>query len=139
LKLIWAKLLPAFTLSLLSILITAIVMLNIGALERGSVLLMVLTVFFIYTAHVLWSVDLDLISPQTKLYRDRQSISVNPNEIKSVINGFFLAFITFVFALLMLFFQNDPQAWTRMIIGTALFFGFRLWLNLTRLRVFENE
>jgi len=135
--LIYSKLFLNYILSILSVLVTATLMARINAIPLAHVWYMFAVIVLLLTGHLLWSIDFDLINPKYDLYKDRQKISTNPNEVKSVIAAFVIAFVAFGYTLLLLL-QADPMTWIRMLIGSSIFFLVRIYLNVSRLKVFNR-
>ena len=95
-------------------------------------------VMFVFTAHLLWSVDMDITKPQYKFYHDGIHSTTNPNEVKSTVLAFVLALFFFGWTFFMLI--EDPNtAFIKIIVIAAALLGLRIFLNLSKAKVYFRE
>ena len=97
-----------------------------------------ISVFCTYTAHMLWSVDLDIMNPQHAYYNDGVHSGHNANEIRSTIIAFFIAFLSFIITLILI--SEDPSiAWFKIVGMSIVFLAIRIYLNMARAKVYFKE
>ncbi len=103
----------------------------------GSWLLFI-SIFLIYLGHVLWSAELDFMNPQDKVYATAGGSISNPNETKSAVIAFA---VSIIFALIAFFLlsESNSSAFIKIFIIAAIFFAARLYLFITRIKVYNTE
>jgi len=116
-----------------SLLISVIFLVRIGGVATNHAVQIYILVMLLYLAHMLWSFDLDLSNPQHKKY-DGGNFTNNPNETKSSIIGFVLAFIIFVAALTFLMENSATAIWKTIGIAIIILVA-RIFLNRARMKV----
>lgn len=123
---------------LLSTVATAIIFFLTNKQNLGGVWLLFIAIFFIYLGHVLWSAELDFMNPQDKIYATTGVNISNPNETKSTVFAFVIAI---VMALISFFLINEDirVAFIKILAIGIIFFGVRLYLFMTRIRVYNTE
>lgn len=133
-----AKLVFNAILMITSIFITSIIFyFTNGHSVLGSFMLF-FTVLFTYIGHMLWSAELDIMNPQYEQYASTGSHIKNPNENKSIIYCFMLAFIFFAVSLF-LFTENVTAAWIKIAVIALAFMLFRAYLYYNKIKVYYRE
>ena len=124
--------------SILSLVTTFVIFGTMTNMPTGQLILFFFSVLFIYLAHVLWSAELDFMNPQNRQYATTGSNVNNPNESKSTAIGFGLAFgfsaITFL-----LFMEGVMLAWIKVFIIALVFLIMRIYLYVSRVRLYYKE
>lgn len=100
--------------------------------------LLFIAIYLIYLAHVLWSAELDFMNPQDKIYASSGTSISNPNETKSIIIAFVIAFV-FAFISFFLLNENIRIGFFKLFLIAAIFFGVRLYLFVTKIKVYNTE
>ena len=110
---------------------------NIGVINS---LFLCFGMLFVYLAHLFWSAELDVMNPQNRLYQTSGKQQKNPNESKSTL----IAFISSgLFAFISYFLLGDPASagsvFFKLFVIGAVYFGIRLYLLLTKIRLYYKE
>lgn len=122
--LLLAKIFPSAVFVAISLLATIFVLLFTLQLSVGDILLLVFGIGFIYLAHMFYSAELDIMNPQVELYATIGSNENNPNEIKSTITAFLIAFITAAAVFLLLAENSGPYTYLKLFSVSV---GVLLW------------
>jgi hypothetical protein len=96
-----AKLIIPYVFSVISLTATVLVLdkyAHFIGLLRADVVKIFFIALFVNTAHIFWSVDMDITNPQQKNYINGQHITRNPNEISSVLLGLAVSLVFFAIA-----------------------------------------
>lgn len=123
---------------LMSTVATGIIFYMTNKQNLSGVWLLFIAIFFVYLGHVLWSAELDFMNPQDKIYATTGTNVSNPNETKSTVFAFVIAF---VLALITFFLLDEDinVAFIKILFVGIIFFGVRLYLFITRIRVYNTE
>ena len=114
-----------------------IIKLSVG-LTVSQTLLLSISLIFVYVAHLLWSAELDIMNPQNHQYQTTGSSQKNPNEFHSTLYAFILSA---VFAFISFFLMNEDirVVFSKMLIISALLLIARLWLYVTKVKLYYKE
>jgi len=86
---------------------------------------MLITILILNSAHIFWSIQIDILNPKLSEYASTGSLSNNQNVAKSVTSGFIMSVVfAVIFGLLSYFFAEVD--WLITIILAGMFFVFRL-------------
>jgi len=137
-RLLFSKLTVNMAIGLIGIIITTIVYAQYY--QAGSVNLWLFggTAYFVYLAHLFWSGELDLMNPQYEQYATFSEQSNNPNENKSTLLAFFLAFI-FALCVFLLMGEGVTKIWIKAFIVSIIFSAFRIFVYFLKIRVYYKE
>lgn len=133
-----AKLTLNLVLSTLSILATALILKSVVQLSLPETMFVFLIATLVNMSHILWSAQLDIVSPQYRFYHNGVHNSTNPNETKSTILAFTLAFLFFGISLF-LFFENYAVAWQKLLGIALVFAAARIFLFFANAKVYFKE
>jgi hypothetical protein len=134
-----SKLSLSYLLSVISIALTCVIMLSTLNMRIGDIILIFFTVLFIHTAHILWSVDLDIMNPQYNKYFDGAHEGTNPNEVKSVLIAFMLSFVFFAVTLFLIL-ENPAAVYFKITALALAVLLLRIYLSFSRIKVyFKND
>ena len=104
----------------------------------GNAIMLALGMSFIYLAHLLWSAELDIMNPQNRQYQTTGKTQKNPNEAKSTIFCFIMAGL-FAFVMYFLISENFAKVFPKIMLIGAAVFAVRLYLYLTRIKLYYKE
>lgn len=135
---IFSKLIFQFVFMLISIIATIVVYSKFTTISNWNIFYMFLIVLLCYSAHLLWSVELDIMNPQTGAYATIGSHVKNPNETKSNILAFFISFLIFGVSLF-LFIENMDVALFKVMLISAMFLVVRIYLFVTKVKIYYME
>lgn len=135
---ILTKLLPNATFGLLAIVATLGVLVATLPLKIGEICMIIGAIIMIYIAHLLYSAQLDLMNPQNQLYSSVGSTVSNPNEMKSTLWAFLIAFVTagVIFFLLN---EKSGNVYPKLIIVSAAAFIYRAYTFFSMLKLYYKE
>jgi len=121
----WAKITINLLLSSVMIILSFILFrLSLKNFPASDLWPMMITILILNSAHILWSIQIDVLNPRLSDYAATGSLSNNPNVSKSVTIGFTLSIIFAVtFGILSFFFPSI--AWTITIGLASIFLIFR--------------
>ena len=137
-KILTPKLVFSLVLSFASTL-AAVVIFGIFA-KIGVINSIVCAVFIysLYVGHLFWSAELDVMNPQNEQYATSGNQENNPNERKSSLFAFIIAFLGFGISLL-LFNENIFVAWIKLMGIGLLFAVARIYLYIQRIKIYYKE
>ncbi|MDR0850734.1 MAG: hypothetical protein LBN07_04640 [Christensenellaceae bacterium] len=95
-------------------------------------------VLFVFTAHLLWSVDMDITNPQYKFYHDGVHSTTNPNEIKSTVLAFVLSLFFFGWTFFLML-DDAKTVWIKIMLIAMALLGLRVYLNLSKAKVYFKD
>lgn len=122
----------------LSILITVIIFASFLKINVINTILIFVFIESLYLGHMLHSVELDIMNPQTQRYQTEGDNLSNPNDIKSVIFAFL---ISIIFALITYFLisENMNIVWTKVMLVAVVYMLIRTWLFVNKVKVYYKE
>ena len=87
---------------------------------------------------MLYSVELDVMNPQTERYQTEGINLNNPNDIKSVVVAFILstliAFVTYFFIS-----ENMYTVWYKVFAISIIYIAYRIYLFVNKVNVYYKE
>ncbi len=124
--------------SFVSLTLTTIVLTTMADLPLNQAWSVTTIAFLISIAHILWSVEMDILNPQYRFYKGGTHQSSNPNQNKSVgiafLLSFFLAFWTFFLLL-----ENESVAWIKLIVLCIGILAVRMFFFISRVKAYFRE
>ena len=115
---------------------------NIFAIEASlptlDAIMIGLTVFAMYVAHMFASAESDIMNPQYKQYATFNDQANNPNESSSGIMAIIYAAIVFIVALFLLS-RGDKTAWVKIGLVATAFATFRIFTYVAAIKAFYKE
>ena len=137
-SLLFSKLTVNLAIGFVGIVLTTIVYANYGALNTTQLILFAVTVYALYVAHAFWSAELDIMNPQYAQYATFSEQSNNPNENKSTLLSFALAFVTAVL-MLVLSLEDTQKVWIKLLCLSLALATFRVWAFFIKIKVYYKE
>ena len=122
----------------ISIIVSTTVISTFAKFDVIKSALLCFSMIFIYIAHLLWSAEIDIMNPQNRLYQTSGDSQKNPNETKSVIIAFILS-ILFAFVTFFLMSENIKVVFIKLFFVTLIVLIVRIYLYLTRIRLYYKE
>ena len=122
----------------LSILITVIIFASFLKINVLNTILIFVFIESLYLGHMLHSVELDIMNPQTQRYQTEGDNLSNPNDIKSVIFAFLISII-FAFITYFLISENMNIVWTKVMLVAVVYMLIRTWLFVNKVKVYYKE
>lgn len=137
--LLLSKLLFTTVFMMVAFIATFVVLLLSTSLGFTRCLIIILSVLFIYFAHLFYSAELDIMNPQIELYATIGGNENNPNETKSTLVAFLAAFLTFGMMLFLLI-ENPGLVTYLKIMGLGLVMMlFRGYMLLSKIKLYYKE
>ena len=133
-----AKLIPNTLFCLVSFAITFVILLVSTKLSLLNATYMILSVLFIYLAHLMFCAQTDLMNPQTEIYASVGEQENNPNESISTVTAFAVAFLVAIVAFLLLIENASPVFPKLFYVGFALFV-YETWLFFSKIKLYYKE
>ena len=137
-KFLVGKLVFTFIIGLLAHIALFVVLKLTLSLNIQSIIYVSLALYLVYLSHFLWSAEMDILSPQNEKYLSDSENVKNPNENKSTIYAFVIAFLFAVITLLLLI-DNSGQAYFKIFFIASLFFVYRLYQYIIKAKYLYKE
>ena len=136
--LLFSKLVFPMIISFIGTLLTVNIFAITASLPTLDAMMIGLTVYSMYIAHLFASAESDIMNPQYKQYATFNDQVSNPNEANSGITAIVYAAIVFVFSLFLLS-GGDTKTWIKIGIVAALFAIFRIFTYVASIKAFYKE
>ena len=133
-----AKLIPNTVVTITSIIVAVVTFRIFSSLSVFNTICFALSVIAIYLLHMLWSAEMDIMNPQSNQYATTGNHINNPNEIKSSIIMFFLAFLFFGVSLF-LSIEDIKVSWIKVLLLASALLGYRIWSYLSKIKFYYKE
>lgn len=108
--LLFSKLLPDAIFCVLSLIATTVILIISSGIGLINILFLMLSIGFIYFAHLMYCAELDIMNPQYEIYATVGASDSNPNETKATLSAFIISFITAGATMLLLMDKSDAIA-----------------------------
>ncbi len=123
-------------------LVGAILTVNIFAIESSlsalDAVMICITVYGIYVAHLFSSAESDIMNPQYEQYATFNEQANNPNESGSGILALILSAVVFIVALF-LSSRSDTGTWIKLAIVAVAFAAFKIFTYISKIKAFYKE
>ncbi len=123
---------------LISLTLTGIVLITMAELPASEAWSVIIMALLVNLAHVLWSVEMDILNPQYRFYKGGQHQSSNPNQNKSFGLALLLSFLIAGWTFFLLL-ENPDVAWIKLILLCIGIFALRLFFFITRVKAYFSE
>ena len=133
-----SKLLPNTLFCIVSFAITFVIMLVSTNLSSTDSLLLILSIFFIYIAHLMFCAQSDIMNPQTEIYATMGEHENDPNEAKATVTAFLISFVVAVVTLLLLNEGRGMVFEKLCLVGLALCV-YEIWLFFSKIKLYYKE
>ena len=108
--LLFSKLLPDAIFCVLSLIATTVILIISSGIGLINILFLMLSIGFIYFAHLMYCAELDIMNPQYEIYATVGASDNNPNETKATLSAFIISFLTAGATMLLLMDKSDAIA-----------------------------
>ncbi|MBQ8303030.1 MAG: hypothetical protein IJX97_05780 [Clostridia bacterium] len=115
---------------------------NIFAIEASlkplDAIMIGITVYTLYIAHLFLSAESDIMNPQHEQYATFNEQANNPNESSSGISAIIISAVLFILAL---FFSSraDDATWIKLAIVSTFIAGFKVFTYISKIKAFYKE
>ncbi|NCB48062.1 MAG: hypothetical protein EOM55_00305 [Clostridia bacterium] len=135
---IWAKILINIVLTFCAIVLGFVVLAVITQISIVHILLLSLVFLIVSIAHILWSIQLDLLSPFFAMYKEKGKSANNPNMAKSVLIG---VLFSFLFGIIAIYFMNMNivNGWLTLLAIATGFLALRAYLLTINIKVYYKR
>ena len=137
-KLLLSKLIIPLGIGLISVIVTTVVFARYSGIGTMCNVLFGATAYLFYATHIFWSAEMDIMNPQYAQYATFADQSNNPNENKSTLLCFILAFFMSAIELLLAL-ENMKAAWIKIFFISLAFCAMKVWSYFTKIKVFYKE
>ena len=134
----YAKLLINFSLSLVGIVCSIVVLAITSKFNVLSLIIMLVTFLVVNTAHMLWSMQIDILNPKLLEFSTTGNLRDSKNNSKSLVIGLAVAVVFGVITFLC-FLGMDILNMLKLLLIAGLFFALRLYLFHINLKVYFNK
>lgn len=133
-----AKLVPNTLFCIASFAATFVILLISTKLSVANALYMILAIFFIYLAHLMFCAQEDIMNPQTEIYASVGENENDPNEAKATVTAFIISFLVAAASFMLLLEDTNSVFIKLMLVGLALF-AYEGWLFLSKVKLYYKE
>lgn len=137
-SLLFAKLTVNLVMGLIGLIVTMIVYSFYYTVGSVNLFLFALTAYAVFVAHAFWSAEMDIMNPQYDQYATFSEQSNNPNENKSSLLSFLLAF-AFAFAVFLLVPEGIVITWWKALGVAVALAAFKIYTFFLKIRVYYKE
>ena len=137
-KLLFSKLIIPMIIGAVGVTVTTVVFAGHSGLSTRNHVLFACTAYLFYVTHLFWSAEMDIMNPQYAQYATFAEQSNNPNENKSTLLCFILAFLVSG-AELLLALEGVDTAWVKMALIALAFCALKMWSYFIKIKVFYKE
>ena len=137
-RLLFPKLTINMVFGLVGIVVSTVVYSQYYSIGTTNLWLFGGTAYFVFLSHLFWSGEMDLMNPQYEQYATFSEQSNNPNENKSTLLGFFLAFI-YTFIILLLMPEGMEKIWLKACVFSAGLAAFKIFTFFLKIKVYYKE
>ena len=138
LSLLIAKIVPTALFCLASLITTFVILTQTTTLPFIDCALLMLSVIFIYFAHLCYCANLDIMNPHTEIYAAMGEYENDPNELKATAAAFAISFIV-AGATLLLLQENGGSVYLKLLICSAAAFVYRAHRFVTNVKLYYKE
>ena len=134
-----SKLLPNTMFVCLSLLATFVVISNTLSLGIWSALVLIVSIGFIYLAHMLYCAELDIMNPQYEIYATIGNDDNNPNEMRATLTAFLISFIVAVLMLLLIVENASITTYLKLLGISLAVLCYRTYLFFQNVKLYYKE
>ena len=125
--------------SFVVLLFSVIVFAKLNAVETKTAITVFVLLFCAVGGHILWSAEIDILSPNIQKFKMHGDLAVSNDEIKATGLSFAVSFICFILVFFFLL-QDGPTKGIIKVMSTAIiFFVLRLYLFYYKSKVLYKE
>ncbi|MBO5206052.1 MAG: hypothetical protein J6C09_00540 [Clostridia bacterium] len=137
--LILSKLLPNTVFMVGSLIVTFAVLASTMSIGFIDTLTLMAGLGCIYLAHLLYSAELDLMNPQYEIYATIGNDDNNPNETKSTVTAFLIAFVVAAAMLLLLIEGAGPYTYLKLLCVAFALLCYKTYVFFQNLKLYYKE
>ena len=138
-KTLTSKLFLRWILMALSLVATTVVYSHYCSVFFNRPMLVFFALLFVYTAHLIWSAELDYMNPQDQLYKEVGEGNIaNSNETLSGILAFVITALFVVISLILLK-EDVSVAFTKLLVIGALLLACRVLLAVLKIKAYRTS
>ena len=136
--LLYSKLFFPMIIALIGTIFTVNIFAIEASLDPRDAVLIGVSVYGFYVAHLFSSAESDIMNPQYKQYATFSEQANNPNESRSGIMAVIISAVVFVIAL---FFSTraDEGTWIKVAVIALAFAGFKVFTYISKIKAFYKE
>jgi hypothetical protein len=109
-----------------------------AAIKPLDTVMIGITVYAVYLAHLFSSAESDIMNPQYEQYATFNEQANNPNESRSGVSAIIFAVIVFVIALFLTS-RSDAAAWIKVAGIAVAFAAFKVFTYVSKIKAFYKE
>jgi len=133
-----AKLIFPLLIALAGVIFTVNVFAIESGLPKNDAVKIAVLVYGIYTAHLFYSAECDIMNPQYKQYATFSEQTNNPNESRAGITAIIISAVAFAVSL---FLSSRPDfgAWVKLAFASVMIAAFKVFTFLSKIKAFYKE
>ncbi len=133
-----SKLVFPMVIALIGDIITVSIFAAEASLNPLDSLMIGITVYAVYLAHLFSSAESDIANPQYEQYATFNDQANNPNETKSGISAIIFSVLFFVIAIFLTT-RSDPAAWIKVAAISVALAAFKIFTYFANIKAFYKE
>ena len=133
-----SRLIPTVFIVLLSLAATLVIMIGTMKIATADAVMLMIALALIYLAHMFHSAELDIMNPQYEIYATVGNHDGNPNETKSTILAFAIAFITALSVFLLLS-EGRGHVYLKLLIVGLFAAAYCSWSFFDKIKLYYKE
>lgn len=136
--LLFSKLFFPMIITLIGTVFTVFVFAQHSSLETVDLIMLTVTIYGIYVAHIFSSAESDIMNPQYEQYATFNEQANNPNETNSGVLAILISFIVFIFSLF-LSSNTTSGVWAKLAVVAVAMAIFKASTYLMKIKAFYKE
>ena len=133
-----SRLIPIVVTVFASLIATMFVILSTTKLPVEDVIMLIASLILIYLAHMFFSAELDIMNPQTEIYATVGNYDNNPNEMKSTLLAFLIAFVT-AGATFLLLNEGRGHVYLKLLLVGLAAAAYCAWSFFDKIKLYYKE
>ena len=118
--------------------LTVVIFSIVSKLGIVDAIMIGITLYSLYVAHLFISAESDIMNPQHDQYATFTEQTSNPNESSSGLAAIIIAFVVFVIGLF-LSSRGDNTTWIKLGIVALAFAAYKVYTYLSKIKAFYKE
>lgn len=136
--LLFSKLFFPMVIALIGTAFTVGIFSGFASLETLDEIMLGVTVYAVYVAHLFMSAESDIMNPQYEQYATFNEQANNPNETASAFTSVIISAVIFIVALF-LSSSSTSGVWTKLAVVTVALAAFKVFTFLSKIKAFYKE
>ena len=129
------KLVINWVVMICSIIAATLVFESFAGLSVFNTIMLILCLLCLFTGHLFWSAEMDIMNPQFEQYQTTGQNINNPNENKSILIAFIIAILVCGISLFLLN-ENANTVYWKIFFFSFIFVAYRVYMFFTKIKLY---